>query len=808
MTIVQQPQDLTARQLELEQESVTLGVERYRREVESKDSSETAPGRRMLAQAIAPVSAAIAAFIAQAREGGAGRRHSAVAYLEAFDPDVLAYISCWVCLNSLVPGAARIQYVSDTIAMAVEDQVNYARMKEQHAGLWHHLQKVLKKSTSAKHRRGVLNHANEVRDIEKFSFPADRRPHIAMKLIELFVEATGMAELFHDRKRKNKTELYLRGTPTLMEWLGKAHDSMAHFSPLLMPMLVKPRPWTGVKDGGYLTDIGGRMSLVRTRNKAYLRELGNADMPLVYAALNAVQDTAWKINGAILDVMREAWAAGGRIGGLPDRELIELPAKPQALVEMGDAFGVEHPEEFKAWKRSRACVYEDNARSVSKRLAAAQKLSLAEKFRDDAAIYFPHNLDFRGRCYPLPPMLNPQGDDQAKGLLHFAEGHALGEDGAFWLAVHLANTFGVDKVSFEERVAWVRENEELILDSALEPLDGRRLWETADSPWCALAACMEWAGYKLSGPGYVSHLPIALDGSCNGLQNFSAMLRDEVGGAATNLMPRDKPADIYTEVMQVAQRKLKALAEQGDAAAVRWDGRLSRKLVKQPVMTLPYGVTKSGMRSQLLDAMKKLDLGDSWEDAEYLAALLWECIGEVVIAARAAMDWLKAAAKIAAASDNPVSWTTPAGFPVIQEYREEIGRRVNVVMGGRELNITVAYDGTKLDRRRQALGISPNFIHSCDAAHLMQTVVIAQDNGLSAFAMVHDSFGTHAANAGTLAAALRHAFVEQYTPDVLSEFRDELAAQLPPESAIELPPLPPMGDLELTSVLDSRYFFA
>src|SRR5690606_34581180 len=138
---------------------------------------------------------------------------------------------------------------------------------------------------------------------------------------------------------------------------------------------------------------------------------------------------------------------------------------------------------------------------------------VAKKFVEYDAIYFPHNLDFRGRAYPLPPLLSPQGDDQAKSLLTFSRGEPLGDDGAFWLAVHLANTFGVDKVSFEDRVAWVEEHEEQILDSALSPLDGQRFWTDADSPWCALAACFEWLGYKYHGKDYVSHLPIALDGS-------------------------------------------------------------------------------------------------------------------------------------------------------------------------------------------------------------------------------------------------------------------------------------------------------
>jgi len=120
------------------------------------------------------------------------------------------------------------------------------------------------------------------------------------------------------------------------------------------------------------------------------------------------------------------------------------------------------------------------------------------------------------------------------------------------------------------------------------------------------------------------------------------------------------------------------------------------------------------------------------------------------------------------------------------------------------VNIT----GTKLDRRRQTLGISPNFVHSCDASHMMLTTCIAQENGVADFAMIHDSFGTHAGNTETLSAALRMAFVEQYRGDVLGNFRQELIDQLPPEVAAELPELPDTGSLDLNAVLESAYFFA
>jgi DNA-directed RNA polymerase len=286
------------------------------------------------------------------------------------------------------------------------------------------------------------------------------------------------------------------------------------------------------------------------------------------------------------------------------------------------------------------------------------------------------------------------------------------------------------------------------------------------------------------------------------------MLRDPIGGKATNLMPQERPADIYTQVMKVAAERVKKEAEGGCPMAARWDGQLTRDIVKRPVMTLPYGVTKAGMRGQIMEKMGNSRDKGAHEEASYLAGVLWDAIGQVVIAARVAMDWLKVSAKVAAKGDMPVNWTTPAGFPVLQEYRETLGQVIQTHVGGRRVGITRSVEGTKLDSRRQALGISPNFIHSCDAAHLMLTVCTALENGIADFAMIHDSYAAHAADTDVLAASLRAAFHEQYSSEVLTAFRNELAAQLPAEVAAELPDLPLCGDLDISLVEQSAYFFA
>ncbi|MBB4722620.1 DNA-directed RNA polymerase [Xanthomonas euvesicatoria] len=801
-------QTLHDRQLQLESESTSLGIARYEKARANSDEADTGPGKKLVMQAVAATGQAIREFVEKAKQGGGGRRHTAVKWLEHLDPEGCAYLTAVVCVNALAGEQAKLTAVARSVGSAIAQDVNYKKLRDNHAGLYRVIQQQLKKSTSAHHSTGVMNHALAKTETEMFVFTPDEEALVGMKLIDLFIEASGLAEIILTRPRQNQTVAILQGTAAIREWLAKAHESASMFLPVWMPMLVPPKDWTTPRDGGYLTDIGGRADLVRTRNRAYKRELEQADMPNVYRAVNLIQSTPWKINKPILEVMQDAWAVGGGFADLPDRDLLELPEQPALLVSDPEFYKEHHADEFKAWKRSRAEVYEENARGTSRRLSAAQKIALAEKFKDEAAIYFPHNLDFRGRVYPIPSILTPQGDDQAKALLTLAEGVPLGEDGAFWLAVHVANCFGVDKVAFAERVSWVRANEEMILDSALNPLDGQRAWSNADSPFCALAACFEWLGYSINGNEHMSHLPVALDGSCNGLQNFSAMLRDSVGGAATNLLPQDKPADIYTAVMDVAAVRVRAEAEAGNACALFWDGALTRGIVKQPVMTLPYGVTKSGMRGQVQANAKKEGLSPSNEQAAYLGDILWDCIGEVVVAARQAMDWLKEASKVASASDLPIAWTTPAGFPVLQEYREDLGKRVTTHIGGKRVELIVAMDGSKLDRRRQGLGISPNFVHSCDASHLMLTTCLASDNGITSFAMIHDSYGMHAGNTGILAASLRHAFIEQYESDVLGNFRTELAEQLPIKNAADLPKIPPFGDLDLSEVLESSYFFA
>jgi DNA-directed RNA polymerase len=192
----------------------------------------------------------------------------------------------------------------------------------------------------------------------------------------------------------------------------------------------------------------------------------------------------------------------------------------------------------------------------------------------------------------------------------------------------------------------------------------------------------------------------------------------------------------------------------------------------------------------------------------YLAGVAYQAIGRVVIAAKSAMDWLQAAARTAAQDGLPIRWTTPVGMPVMQNYRETHGEYIDTEVAGERVKLTYSVEGDRLNKRKQASGIAPNFVHSMDAAHMMSTVNACVERGITHFAMVHDSYGTHAACVDALAHELRASFVRQYSADVLGRFREQLIEQLPAALAESIPPLPSTGTLDLTAVETSEYFFA
>ena len=102
----------------------------------------------------------------------------------------------------------------------------------------------------------------------------------------------------------------------------------------------------------------------------------------------------------------------------------------------------------------------------------------------------------------------------------------------------------------------------------------------------------------------------------------------------------------------------------------------------------------------------------------------------------------------------------------------------------------------------------PSFVHSLDGCHFQLTCSKAVASGITDFAVVHDSFGVHAADVDVFSAIIREAFVEMYQSDVLSDFLESARPNITPSQFEDLPPIPDKGDLDLDGVRASEYFFS
>lgn len=818
--------DCLQREFQLERQAAEQGARKVRKQIEKAQQkglgADTPGGVALLKRAVAPVAKAIDEALEAARSGKAGRRHMALATMAKLPSDVLAYLAVRECLHTAKHGnkkggMTRLTTAAVHIGAMVEEEMRMQAFDDAEPSLYATLMRRLKeRGAQAHHARRVIVHTANKHNIELPSMTQTEKLHLGIRLIEIVIETTGFVTTANVKVGDRQTHQVLVPTEAAAKFMEDKNVRAELLVPRYAPMVVPPKDWEGTVGGGYFSHAFKALPLVKNASRKHKDMLAQADLSIVLRGLNAIQRTPWRINTKVLTVMDEVWQRGLEIA-MPNREDRPIPPYPaghRIAATAAEAWVNVAPDVKKQWMRAARNTHEQNASTRGKRMGVSAILASARELSGEPAIYFPHQLDFRGRAYAVPIGLNPQGNDHAKALLTFAESAGkpiLDAQGAGFLAIDGANRFGFDKADLDERIGWVEERQERIRSTARDPF-GDLWWTEADEPWRFLAWCFEYAAFLEHGYGYVTTLPCSADGSCNGLQHFSAMLRDQIGGAAVNLVPQDRPADIY---QRVADRVIQKLRSQQDNWVARgWlDFAIDRKITKRPVMVLPYGGTFKSCMEYVRDAVtekiaggKENPFGDELaKHTAWLARHVWDSIGDVVVAARDAMDWLQSCARAAAKHEQPIAWTAPSGFPAYQCYMDMSERRVKTRLQGGLVYLTINEPTDTIDASRQALAVSPNFVHSLDAAAMMLTVGLCLDNGVSSFAMIHDSYGTVAPDMPMLQACLRHAFVDMYEEhDVLAEFLNALPEQV----RADCRQLPNRGTLNIKEVLNSAFFFA
>ncbi len=279
------------------------------------------------------------------------------------------------------------------------------------------------------------------------------------------------------------------------------------------PTIIPPRPWESFKDGGYYGEMIDKANLLRVGymcdsfSRSYLNRLDQLTLNKVRQAVNAIQSTPWKIHKEVLEVAQAILSLGGGRAGIPAID----PPQPAKLSKEPTEI------ELKDYKKKMVTFYRKEHSRKSHLLRVEANLNIAARFKQYDRFYIPCNMDFRGRVYPIPSF-NFQGDDLNKGLLMFADAPPVTDESAEkWFYIAGANFAGIDKVSFDDRIKWVVENEHNILNSASDPL-GCQWWMDQDCPFQFLQFCFEyskladWKKKHGSIIGWQTGLIIAFDG--------------------------------------------------------------------------------------------------------------------------------------------------------------------------------------------------------------------------------------------------------------------------------------------------------
>jgi len=798
-----------------EKEMAELGKNRTNKRltshVQREEESVTSYGKVMVANTIRPLAMAIGEWLEETSKKTIGKPPIAFMKLAEVEPEVLALITGKHIINTITQYKP-LTATCISLGGKIETEISLRNFKSLNPELYETVKADLdKRSFNYTYKRRKLRESakrDEVMKWEEWTTPV--KLHVGIRLVELMIYATGLIEIGTETVKHKKAKI-IKQTEKTREWIKNRNGFNELLNPEYLPTVMPPKAWSTVTGGGYWTKELPELDLVKQKNKLFKKELENFDMPEVYSAVNTMQNTPYKINKFILHVMQEAWDKGLAVGGMPPNVNYDIPNKPHDI-ETNSA-------SRKEWKKKAVMVHTENARMFSKRLLYAKIMWLADKFKDYATLYFPLQLDFRGRAYCVPAFLNYQSITGAKALLSFAHGKEITKEnkGDYWLAIHGANMFGEDKISLQERVEWVNKNEDWILKCAEDPMNNRK-WEDASNAYQFLAFCDEWSKFKKEGYGFVSHIPVSVDGSCNGLQVYSLMLRDSKAGKLVNLLPTDKPQDIYQLVADAVIEKLKVDAAENKPYAQLWlDYGIKRSTTKRSIMTICYGSTRYSCTDFVIeDLTKRKDKGenhpftdDLFRPASYLAGVIWESIGDNLKSARIGMDYLQTIARVVAREQLPVHWVTPVGFPVYQSYPEMKSKRVKAMLMGEVIKPRINTETDLTDKLRMGNGVAPNLVHSVDSAAMMKTVNIAHKNGIKNFCNVHDSFGTTAGDVEVLNQSLRQAFITMFTEhDILSEFRNDVMKQLPVELHAKLPEVPNKGDLDINQLRDSEFFFA
>lgn len=458
------------------------------------------------------------------------------------------------------------------------------------------VEKTALRTTLRKYDHGDFS---SMEQLSKPLWTAEIELEVGQKLIDLAMEVKIVKEYakVNDEKGFN----YLKFETDFLEQMSQTDKKIAHSASMIYkPMVIEPLDWKGMYEGGFLADeVEGEsrfdLSLIKASSRKDREALEGKEIPQsILDGINHLQKTAFSVNEKMLKVLVDYHndinylKKENRVDFAYYRILRELHVSSTHTLSQKEVYEHFRKTNFIKLNKEEDLTASDQKR-INKAIKATKKAVDKEQFKLESSLYyeiakykqgfdtivqtakemceyekfyFVWRMDFRGRVYPQQTLLHPQAGDLPKSLLLFSEKKSLTPEGLKWFFIHGANCYGeVDKEPFEKRVAWVKEQHESILACAKNHRE-TSFWKKAGDPWKFLAFCFEYADYVDAPETFTTGLPIAIDGSNNGFQHISVLLKDRDGAKNVNVLPyydAEKNllvADLYAKVAEVLKEKM------------------------------------------------------------------------------------------------------------------------------------------------------------------------------------------------------------------------------------------------------------
>lgn len=702
-------------------------------------------------------------------------------------------IEGFVNAHSIPDNAPVAQQACRMIATDVVSIVAYQQAKHNYRDDWRKQSKFIKNWTVKR----CLAFTKKISGIPKLKLK--ERDDLGHSMLRIALASGILCSRVHQKSRKHKV-LLVSFAPWILAEIHKRHELLETACLIFRPMLCPPVPHTKEEGGGYLSPWIRKKMIKRYHPVgANPQDWKSTPSEQVIKGLNALSSTEWSINDNVYSVMKTMFENDYRVANLP------------AYTFKDFAFSLQYPTQgTKAdqakWIQGSNEAWGDWYKAEQARARMLVRLELARKMNTWGLFYMSYTLDFRGRAYSVCELLSPQGIDFDRALVHFATPRKQTKQGIYWLCVHVANLFDQDKKPFDDRVRWVQDNMVMLQRIAEDPY-GNKEWldenKKKNKSFQRLAAIFE-----LCRKDGMTQLPIQMDGANNGGQHWAAIMRNKKLAVLTNLIHSDTPQDLYQFVADAATDYMNTALDNRwyPAFLEYWDGRLPRVVTKRPTMCDAYGLTFYGMQKYVkqeghVDWVSKDKRGGAVVE---LARAIQAGLGETMESPNKGKEWLREVSDILNAINKPFMWTTPSGFEVHHVYNQVIARVSYAELFNRKQLVFGSFS-EELDGNAQYLAISPNFIHSLDAAHMFMTINRMLDAGLTAFSFVHDSYGTYAPDMPIMHTLLREEFIKIHKENQLEKLKKEIEERY----GIYLPEVPTQEDgFDLEEINKSEYFFA